>query len=183
MKSLLTCLVFAMLVSTGAAQTGFTGVWLRDDRRSDDAEEKVDAAVTGLIEKVSRGRRTREEVDSQVVKQLRKIVDTFVQYADELDVELDGEELYVEDSWDRLRIFYLDGMKHKRQMPNGVTLETVAIRTGNRIEIHAKTSDKAEIFETYVLSSDGTELSLVVRLKDKQLKQPLVIHNTYVLEP
>ena len=183
MKSVLMSAVVLAFAGTVAAQSGFDGVWLRDDRRSDDAEEKVDAAVTGLIEKVSRGRRTREEVDSQVVKQLRGIVDTFVQYADEIDIELDGEELYVQDSWDRLRIFYLDGMTHKRQMPNGTSLETIATRTGNRIEIEAKTSDKSEIFETYILSGDGTELSLAVRLEDKQLKQPLVINNIYVLEP
>ena len=55
------------------------------------------------------------------------------------------EELYVEHEdgelrldGDRLQIFYLDGKKHRRAMPNGAKLETVATIAGRIVNIEEK---------------------------------------------
>ncbi len=176
MKTLFATLAIAGLL---VAQSGYTGLWYRDDDKSDDPELKLEAASEGFIEKMSRGRDTVEDVDPQYVQRLNRVLDRFVQYADELDIELSNRELVVDDGGDNLRIYYLDGKKHERQMQDGTRLETKATPTGAQIDIEMKTSDGAKIFETYKLSSSGNEMVLTVRLEDKQLKAPLVIRNVY----
>ena len=128
---------------------------------------------------MSRGRDTVEDVDPEFVKRLNQVLERFVQYADELDIERSSRELVVDDGGDNLRIYYLDAKKHERQMQDGTRLETKATPTGKQIDIEMKTGDGAKIFETYQLSSGGDELVLTVRLEDKQLKQPLVIRTVY----
>ena len=176
MKTLVTTLAVIGLLT---AQSGYTGLWYRDNDKSDDPEPKIEATIEGFIQKMSRGRDTVEDVDPQFVERLNQVLDRFVQYADELDIELSRGELVVDDGGDNLRIYYLDGQKHERQMQNGTRLETKATSTGGQIDIEMKTSDGAKIFETYKLSSGGNEMVLTVRLEDKQLKAPLVIRSVY----
>jgi hypothetical protein len=176
---MITVLAAIALVGLSAAQSGYTGEWYRDDVRSDDPKPKIEATVAGFIQKMSRGRATEADADPQFVKRLRDVLDTFVQYADELYVERGSRELVVDDGGDDLRIYYLDGEKHERQMADGTRLETTAMSTHGKIEVEMKTSNGAKIFETYALSSDAEELVLTVRLEDKQLKEPLVIRNVY----
>ena len=176
MKTLFAALAIAGVLTV---QTGYTGVWYRDGDKSDDPEPKLEATIEGFIAKMSRGRDTVEDVDPQFVKRLNQVLERFVQYADELDIERSSRELVVDDGGDNLRIYYLDGQKHERQMQNGTRLETKATPTGSQIDIEMKTSDGAKIFETYKLSSGGNEMVLTVRLEDKQLKAPLVIRSVY----
>jgi hypothetical protein len=170
-----------VLVTVAAlpAQSTLTGLWYRSDSKSDDPKAKIEASMKGFIEKQSRGRRTAEDFDSRALRQLRRVFDAYVQYADELDVEDTGKELVLDDGGPRLSIYYLDGMKHERQMPNGVRLETTATRNGHQIEVFQKTSDGAKIYETYALAEEGARMTLTVRLEDKQLKEPLVIRSVY----
>ena len=176
MKTLVTILA---IIGFLTVQSGYTGLWYRDDGKSDDPEPRLEATIKGFVEKNSRGRSTIEDVDPQFVSRLRRVLDSFVQYADELDVERTKRELVVDDGGDRLRIYYLDARKHERQMADGTRLETTSETTGTQIDVEMKTSDGAKIYETYQLSSDGDELVLTVRLEDKQLKQPLVIRSVY----
>ena len=176
MKTLVTTLAIIGLLTT---QSGYTGLWYRDDDKSDDPEPKLEAAIAGFIRKMSRGRDTVEDVDPRFVKRLNQVLDQFVQYADELHLELSKRDLVVDDGGDNLRIYYLDGTKHERQMQDGTRLETKAIRSGSQIDVEMKTSDGAKIFETYEISSDGSEMVLTVRLEDKQLSGPLVIRSVY----
>lgn len=167
------------LVAQTASQTGYSGLWYREDVESDDPGPRIEEAVRGLVEKTSRGRRTAEDLDPRVMRELRRLVDTFVQYAEELFIEHNTKELVVDDGGQRLRIFYLDAKKHERQMPNGTRLETTATQSGRQIDVFQKTSRGAKIYETYNLSSDGQKLVLTVRLEDKQLATPLVIKSVY----
>jgi hypothetical protein len=159
-------------------QSGYTGLWYRDDRKSDDPAPRIELTMQGFVEKNSRGRSTLEDVDPKVVRRLRGVLEGFVQYSEELVVERTRRELVVDDGSERLIIYYLDSRKHERQLPDGTRLETTATATGNQIDVEMKTSDGAKIFETYTLASDD-ELVLSVRLEDKQLKEPLVIRNVY----
>jgi len=176
MKTLISTLWMLVLVS---AQSGYTGLWYRDDVRSDDPEAKIERAARGFIEKTSRGRRSADDVDPQAMKQLRHVIDTFVQHADELYVDDNGKDFVIDDGSEKLRIFYLDAKKHERQMADGTRLETTATRTGSQIDVFQKTNQGAKIYETYTLANDGDEMVLSVRLEDKQLKAPLVIRNVY----
>ena len=167
------------MASVLTVQTGYTGVWYRDDDKSDDPEPKLEATIEGFVQKMSRGRDTVEDVDPQFVKRLNQVLERFVQYADELYMERSRRDLVVDDGGDNLRIYYLDGQEHERQMQDGTRLETKATPTGSQIDVEMKTSDGAKIFETYKLSSGGNEMVLTVRLEDKQLKAPLVIRSVY----
>lgn len=175
MKTFVTGIVLTGFLS---AQAGYTGLWYRDDRRSDDPGPRIEMTMKGFVEKNTRGRSTLEDVDPKVVRRLRSVLDGFVQYSEELVVESTQRELVVDDGGDRLIIYYLDDRKHERQLADGTRLETTSSTTGNQIDVEMRTSDGAKIFETYVLASDD-EMVLTVRLEDKQLKQPLVIRNVY----
>jgi len=174
MKILATTLAITGLLT---AQAGYTGLWYREDRQSDDANAKIEMTMKGFVEKITRGRSTIEDIDPQEVKRLRAVLDGFVQYSDELDVERTKRELVVDDGRERLIIYYLDDRKHERQLADGTRLETTSTANGNQVDVAMKTSDGAKIFENYALSGD--EMVLTVRLEDKQLKQPLVIRSVY----
>jgi hypothetical protein len=161
MKTLVTILAITGLLTV---QSEYTGLWYRDDGKSDDAEPKLEATVKGFVEKNSRGYSTIEDVDPQVVSRRRLVLNSFVQYANELDVERTKREIVVDDDDNRLRIYYLDVRKHERQMADGTRLETTSEMTGTQIDVEIKTSDGVKIYETYQLSSDGDELVLMVRL-------------------
>ena len=121
-------------------------------------------------------------MDPQYLKRLNQVLTSYLQYADELYLELDDRELVVDDGGDIMRIYYLDGEKHERQMRSGTRMETVASRSAGKIHVAMKTEHDAKIYETYELSSSGDELVLTVRLEDKQLKKPLVIRTIYTRE-
>lgn len=167
------------LVGFLAAQPSYTGDWYRDDAESDDPKPKIDATISGFVQKASRGRSSASDVDPRYLRRLRNVLDTLVLYADELYVERGRRELVVDDGGEDLRIYYLDGEEHERQLADGTRLETKAVALGGGIDVEMKTEDGAKIFESYSLSSGGEELVLVVRLEDKQLKAPLVIRSVY----
>jgi len=99
MKTLATTLAIIGLLT---AQSGYTGLWYRVDDKSDDPGPKLEAAIAGFIQKMSRGRDTVEDVDPEFVKRLNQVLERFVQYADELDIERSSRELVVDDGGDNV---------------------------------------------------------------------------------
>lgn len=171
-------LAFAGTVSA-LSSADYAGLWFRDDDRSDDPQPKIEETVRGLIEKGSKGQSTAADVDPQVVRRIRGVIGSFVQFADELEIESSARELVIDDGGERIKIYYLDAKKHERQMPDGTRLETTASAVGSQIDVYMKTEHGAKIYETYRLADDGSALILSVRLEDKQLKEPLVIKSIY----
>lgn len=172
-----------LLAATLTAPADFTGVWYRDDERSDDAEAKLEEAVEGYIKKVSRGKATVNDVDPSMLKEINRILDTFVQHAEELDITQRPSELVIDDGSERLRIYYLDDEKHERQMPNGTRLETTAGLKGSQVDVFMKSSDDTKVTETYLLGEGGDGMVLIVRVEDDQLDGPLVVRNVYTRAP
>jgi hypothetical protein len=172
-------LVAVVVFTALSAQSTLDGLWYRLDSKSDDPKARIEASIRGFIDKQSRGRRTVEDFDPRAVAQLRGVFDTFVQYAEEINVRESPKELVLDDRGPQLRIYYLDGQKHERQMTTGTRLETTATKSGRQIDVFQKTSDGAKIFESYHLSDDGDQMTLTVRLEDKQLREPLVIRSIY----
>ncbi len=173
---------FSALGSTAWTQD-VNGTWFRSTTEGDDPEEKIQQAVRGYLAKAGsrRGARIAVAESPQLPAMITRTIETFMQYADELYVELDPDELVVDDGGGRIRIYYLDGEKHERQLSNGVRVETVATRVGQNITIDQK-ADDTKVLETYVFSSDGERLELTVRLQNKQLNGPLVIQSIYERE-
>jgi hypothetical protein len=164
------------------ASTGFSGNWERDPARSDDAQEKMRAAFVRMQEEMERrgrggpppggsgapppgggGREGRGGGPGQV--------------PEELEVEHDGGELKLDDG-ERLQIFYLDGQKHRRAMPNGAKLETVATLQGQVVLIEEKL-DRGKIERKLELSEDGESMVITLNIEIGNMKEPVLIRTVY----
>ncbi len=100
---------------------------------------------------------------------------------DELTLELIDDELRVDDG-ERLRIYYLDGEKHKREMANGMKLETVAELKGNAVVIEEK-MERGKLERKFELSPDGGTLVATLIVKFGRMKDPVVIKTVYERAP
>ena len=121
---------------------GFSGTWERDPDQSDDAQAKMQAAFERMQEEMERRGRGAPPVpggpapgDSGARREGREGGPG--QVPEEIYVEHEDGELRLDDG-ERLQIFYLDGQKHRRAMPNGAKLETVATLTGRVVFIEEK---------------------------------------------
>ncbi len=164
------------------SESNMNGTWQRDPESSDDAEAKIEETAKGFFDKATKGGRgiMSDEIP-EIQKRLENIISLYVHYAEEITIEEEGNELVVDDGYGKVRIFYVDGLKHERQTPFGAKLETVCTRQGGRILIDQKLDKWGRITETYVPSSDGETLTHTVRFESKRFKEPLVIRNSYYL--
>jgi hypothetical protein len=163
---------------------GFSGTWERDPDRSDDAQEKMRAAFERMQEEMERRGRGgmppggpppggpppggrpqggRGGGPGQV--------------PEELYVEHEDGELRLDDG-DRLQIFYLDGKKHRRAMPNGAKLETVATIAGRVVNIEEKL-DRGRIERKIELTEDGESMVITLSIKIGNMKDPVLIRTVY----
>ena len=185
--TLMTALLFT--APSWAQQTPtLAGSWERDPERSDDAEEKMEAAMQQMREQRGgrgggmqpggggggmppggggggqRGERGRQP-------QMGRIPES-------LDAELEGNEFRV-DTGEQVEIFYLDGEKHKRQLPNGAELETVAEMSGSAIHIEEK-MERCKMQRKYDLSPEGQTMIMTLTMKMGGMKNPVVIRTVHV---
>jgi hypothetical protein len=161
---------------------GFSGTWERDPDRSDDAQEKMKAAFERMQAEMERrgrggfppggpppggrppgGQEGRGGGPGQV--------------PEELYVEHEDGELRLDDG-DRLQIFYLDGQKHRRAMPNGAKLETVATIAGRVVTIEEKL-DRGKIERKIELAKDAESMVITLNIKIGNMKEPVLIRTVY----
>ena len=95
----------------------------------------------------------------------------------ELTLELVDNELRVDDG-ERLRIYYLDGEKHKRATANGMKLETVAELKGNAVFIEEK-MERGKLERKFELSPEGGTMVATLTVKFGRMKDPVVIKTVY----
>ncbi len=177
-------LLFVGLVGLPAQDVqdiGFSGVWERDVERSDDPQEKMQAAMEQMREQMGRrgggggggrpgGGGGRGERGGGGRPDIGNV-------PDELTLELTGGEFHVDDG-ERLRIYYLDGEKHKRQTPSGMKLETVAELKGSAIVIEEK-MERGKIERKFELSPEGATMIMTLTVKFGRMKEPVVIRTVY----
>jgi len=96
---------------------------------------------------------------------------------EELYVEHEDGELRLDDG-ERLQIFYLDGEKHRRAMPNGAKLETVATIAGRVVNIEEKL-ERGKIERKIELSEDGESMVITLNIKIGNMKDPVLIRTVY----
>lgn len=184
-----------------ARQTGFTGTWERNEDESDDPEEKMRAAFEAMRERM-KGRGGRMGPPPEGAGRPGGMGEAgrmgpggrpgagppdfgsmFVS-ADSLETTLKGGEFHVLTSDDApVRIYYLDGKKHKRQAPSGMTMETKSEMTGDRIVVEQETEQGGEIRETYELSPDGGRMIVTVQFKGRFFKEPVIVRTVYEAVP
>lgn len=175
--ALLACLTTS---SPAEENAGFAGTWLRVHSESEDVEEKIQSAVQGMLEKAERRRRNVSLLgDPVLVRRLEDSLERLIRAPEELVIFAQRNELHVDDGSGRISIYYLDGKEHLRQTRGGISLETVAVRRGNRVEIEQEGEEGGKIFETYALAADGNRLELAVRVEGERLEDPLVVRSVY----
>lgn len=175
-----------VVLALAAQLAGFSGSWERDPERSDDADEKMRLAFEQMRAQREQGGRPGGpppgggipgESGRRGGREGRGGGPMEIDSGDELVVEFDGAELRV-DRGQRLQIYYLDGEKHKREMPNGTELETTAELRGNSVWIREKMS-RGEMLWTYELSPDEQTLIVTATLELDGMKEPVVIRSVY----
>ncbi len=160
-----------------------TGSWERDPDKSDDAGEKMKAALDQMREQMKRRRGgSRGGPDGPGPQggpdgARRPRGGGIVNVPDELRVELGRGELRVDDG-ERVQIYYLDGQKHLRELPNGTKLETVTTIEGGVVHIEEK-MDRGKIERTIALGAEGRTMTSTLNVKMKGMKQPVVIRTVY----
>lgn len=181
-----------LLSASVQEDVGFTGVWERNIEQSDDPQEKMQEAMEDAQMREQSGRRGggggrrggtggggqpggrgggrggRGEGGGR--PDLGRV-------PDELTLELRDGEFRVDDG-ERLRIYYLDGEKHKREMPNGMKLKTVAELKGNAVVIEEK-MERGRIDRKFELSPDGGTMVATLSVKFGRMKDPVVIRTVY----
>ncbi len=186
--SFVCCAVWAMVpvqpVQVAQDGVSFSGVWERNVEQSDDPQEKMQEAMERMREGMGRrgggggrsrgggmggGRGGRGEGGSGR-PDLGNV-------PDELTMELADDELRVDDG-ERLRIYYLDGEKHKREMANGMKIETVAELKGNAVVIKEK-MERGQLDRKFELSPDGGTMVATLTVKFGRMKDPVVIRTVY----
>ena len=181
-----------LLSASVQEDVGFTGVWERNIEQSDDPREKMQEAMEDAQMREQSGRRgggggrrggtggggrpgdrgggRGGRGEGWARQDLGRV-------PDELTVELRDGEFRVDDG-ERLRIYYLDGEKHKREMPNGMKLETVAELKGNAVVIEEK-MERGRIDRKFELSPDGGTMVMTLTVKFGRMKDPVVIRTVY----
>ena len=180
------------------------GVWERNPDESDDPREKIQEALGGQMGRGGgeggrpggggfgggggrpgmggqggmSGRGGSRRGDSEKMQAMRETMKEAMQAAQTLEISLSETELRVVDGSDNVRIYYLDGEKHKRQTPGGLDLETVAQKKGDLIIIEEK-AESAKFTRTFALAQDGSVMVVTVRLENDRFKQPVVIRSVY----
>ena len=183
-----TTILLSALLALPTQEVSFAGLWERDVERSDDPEEKMQAAMEQMREQMGRGGggggrppggggrpgggggRRGGGREGGGRPDLGNI-------PDELRVEMDGEEFRVDDG-ERLRIYYLDGEKHKREMANGMKLETVSELKGHAVVIEEK-MERGKIDRKFELSPEGGTMIMTLTVKFGPMKDPVLIKTVY----
>ena len=161
---------------------GFSGTWERDPDRSDDAEGKMRAAFERMQQEMERRGRGAPPAPGGATPEgpgARREGGGGGpgQVPEELYVEHEDGELRLDDG-ERLQIFYLDGQKHRRAMPNGAKLETVATLQGRVVLIEEKL-DRGKIERKLELSEDFESMVLTLNIKIGNMKEPVLIRTVY----
>lgn len=177
------------------------GVWERNPDESDDPREKIQEALGGQMGRGGGergrpggsgfggggrrqpgmgGRGGARRGGSEKMETMRETMKEAMQAAQTLEISLSETEFRIVDGSDNVRIYYLDGEKHKRQTPGGVDLETVAQKRGDQIIIEEK-AESAKFTRTFALAQDGSVMVVTVRLEHDRFKQPVVIRSVYEL--
>lgn len=199
-KTLITALLLTAPSWAEQTQT-LAGSWERDPKRSDDAEEKMKTALQQMREQRG-GRGGGMQHEGRVggmfpggrgrgggmfpgggrggggqggergrQPQMGRIPESFTS-------ELESNEFRI-DNGERVEVFYLDGEKHKRELPNGAELETVAEMSGSAIRIEEK-MERGEVQRKYDLSPEGQTMIMTLKMKMGGMKDTVVIRTVYI---
>ena len=173
-----------VLLSSGlAAQSpDVSGLWQRNGDVSGSAPGEIERVMGRPVLSGTGGRSHAVFGRDAILDNLDEVAlhRALVDYASRLDrmeIAISDNELEVTLARDYVGIFYLDGDKHVRELPNGARLEAAGTVDGQSIRVEQKGED-ATLVETYTLSSNDT-LTVELNLRSKLLEEPIVFRTVY----
>ena len=194
----------AMPLLTAAEQPTFTGKWQRNDEESDDPQEKMREAMEAMRQQGGgrsgsmggrgggmsggtggrgggMGGATGDRSGSRGGRGGREAgMANLMAAAAQIETVLDNNEFQVIPTGEgRVRIFYLDGKKHKQETGNGMKIETTSELKGNRILVERKMEQGRKIKSTYELGPDGSLLIVTTQLEGGRMPEPVIIRTVY----
>lgn len=155
-----------------AGKPDFSGTWRLDVEASDATESQL---LAGVGEDTTRGVSHLER--ARVVERLTQLARAL----DEIEITQTERDLRIFDQGDNLRIYYLDGAKHARETPWGARLDAVASWDDQRITVRTTGEEVGDVQETFGL--EGRQLVYIVRIKNKNFQNEVVIRSYYDRAP
>lgn len=100
--------------------------------------------------------------------------------AEQIETVLEDNEFQVIPTGEgRVRIFYLDGKKHKQETANGMKIETKSELKGSRVLVEQKMDQGRKIHMTYELGPDGTLMIVTTQIEGGRMPEPIIIRTVY----
>ncbi len=179
------CLVM-METSAFAQQADFSGHWRLNEKMSQNPFEKIyvsmgteqlKGAGTSAYNSVNSGTLLR---DSDRASTLRALLD-YAEVLETVEIEQTEDELTIAvGAGDEFfSLFYLDGEKHARQLPAGLSIEATAAWEGESIQILQVGENDAVLKEIYSLVGDGNQMALLFQLESKLTQIPVQFRLVY----
>ena len=160
-------LSFLLVTSVSLAQGNpdFSGKWTLDEDKSDDGEAVILGGLGDPDRMNPNDRRTADRL-VELVRALRV-----------LEIRHSPADFRLYDEADNVRIYYIDGKKHKRETPWGEKLETVTKWEGSELQMRTDGKDLGEIDELYAM--EESQLLYTVKLRLEGSKQEVVVRTFY----
>jgi hypothetical protein len=185
----LVCLGLAMPLLGAAEQPAFTGKWQRNDEESDDPQEKMREAMEAMRQQGGgrgggmggRGGGMGDRSGGRAGRGGREAgMANLMAAAAQIETVLENNEFQIIPTGEgRVRIYYLDGKKHKRETASGMKMETKSELNGNRILVEQKTEEGRRIKMTYELGPDGSIMIVTTQLEGGRIPEPIIIRTVY----
>lgn len=96
-----------------------------------------------------------------------------------LMVEQNEQQITITNDTGKIRNLYPDGKKHKEKDSNGQSTTIKTHWKGDRLVAESRLGHSGLLTETYELSGDGKQLSVISSLDNPLLSTPLVIRRVY----
>ena len=99
-----------------------------------------------------------------------------------LQIDQKSDQVVVTDDSDHAQTFYLDGKKHDDKDENGKKLSTTKTEwQGDTLLAETKLDHGTKLTQSYRLSDDGKQLTVVSRLENSSLQGPVTVQRVYGL--
>ena len=165
MARFLVSFLLATSVSLAQGNPDFSGKWTLDEDKSDDGEAVILGGLGDPDRMNPNDRRTADRL-VELVRALRV-----------LEIRHSPADFRLYDEADNVRIYYIDGKKHKRETPWGEKLETVTKWEGSELQMRTDGKDLGEIDELYAM--EESQLLYTVKLRLEGSKQEVVVRTFY----
>ena len=98
-----------------------------------------------------------------------------------LQVDQKSDQVVVTDDSDRAQTFYPDGKKHDDKDTNGKKVSTKTDWQGDALVAETKLDHSTKLTQSFRLSDDGKQLTVISRLENSSLQGPVSIRRVYDL--